>query len=162
MTDNLTKRDREYMRAVFLLNGGEEPIGPSQIARKFGVSRVGVLRKMKRIAKLGMGEYIEQSGLILNSNGVNIVENDIENHHLIETFLQESLGMTFEEACKESSKIGEVISDTFIECVKDRLEDDIECECGFCLDPPYSPDKLKECHWCKNLLNESPEREDIS
>ncbi len=153
MSENLTKRDKEYMRAIFLLNGSEEPIGPSQVAKKFGVSRVGVLRKMKRIAKLGMGEYIEQSGLILNSEGVDIVEDDIQNHHLIETFLQESLGMKFEEACKESSKIGDIISDTFIECVKDKLGENVSCECGFCLDPPYSPKQLKECHWCKNLLN---------
>ncbi len=159
MADSLTKRDREYMRAIFLLNGSKEPIGPSQIAKKFGVSRVGVLRKMKRIAKLGMGEYIEQSGLLLNSKGVDIVERDIQNHHLIETFLQESLGMTFDEACKESSNIGDVISENFIECVKDRLKDDVECECGFCLDPPYSPEKLKECHWCRNLLSEETEKE---
>lgn len=162
MSDTLTKRDREYMRAVFLLNGWEEPIGPSQIAKKFDVSRVGVLRKMKRIAKLGMGEYIEQSGLLLNSNGVDVVENDIKNHHLIETFLQKSLGMTFDEACEESSKIGDVISENFIECVKDKLDDDVDCECGFCLDPPYSPEKLQECHWCQNLLNKESEREEKS
>ncbi|MFW5928009.1 MAG: metal-dependent transcriptional regulator [Thermoplasmatota archaeon] len=162
MENSLTKRDREYMRVIFLLNGNKEPVGPSQIAKRFDVSRAGVLRKMKRIADLDMGEYIDQSGLILNSKGVDIVEKDIQNHHLIETFLQKSLGMTFDEACKESSKIGDVISENFIECIKDKLDDDVDCECGFCLNPPYSPEKLQECHWCKNLLHEESEREEKS
>jgi len=156
MMDGLTKRDKEYMRAVFLLNGAKEAVGPSEVAKKFDISRVGVLRKMKRIADLGMGDYIEQSGLILNSKGKKIVEKDIKNHHLIESFLQESLDMDFEEACKESSKIGDMISDNFIECIKEKLGDDISCECGLCLDPPYSPKNLKDCHWCKNLfINEA-------
>ena len=154
MDDELTERDREYMRAVFLLNGKEEPVGPSKLSEKMGVSKVGVLRKMKRIARLGMGDYIEQNGLLLNSEGVKVVERDIENHHIIEYFLQKSLDMDFPEACEESSKMGEIISDTFIESVREKMGDEISCECGLCLDPPYSPSKLKECHWCNKMFKE--------
>ncbi|MFW6072172.1 MAG: metal-dependent transcriptional regulator [Thermoplasmatota archaeon] len=162
MMDNLTKRDKEYMRAVFLLNGAKNPVGPSQVAKRFGVSRVGVLRKMKRIADLGLGEYIEQAGLILNTEGKEIVEKDIQNHHLIENFLQESLDMDFKEACEESGKIGDIISENFINSIKEKLGDDISCECGLCLEPPYPPNKLKDCHWCRNLLNEGKEKEETS
>ncbi len=162
MVNDLTKRDREYMRVVFLLNGSEVPIGPSKLAKKMGVSRVGVLRKMRRIAELGMGDYIEQSGLILNSEGIEVVEKDIQNHHLIENFLQESLDMDFNEACKESSKIGDIISDHLIECIKEKLGDDIDCECGICLDPPYTPNKLKKCHWLKDLFDRGKREEGTS
>ncbi len=147
----MTRRDREHLRSIFLLRGHEEPVGPSELAKHIGVSKVGALQKMRRLEDRDCGDYIENEGLKLNERAVEIVERDIRNHHLIEQFLQDFLDMDFREACSESSRMTYSASEVLIKNIEKKIED-IDCECGFCLDPPYDPKELKDCHWCKELL----------
>ncbi|MFW6141104.1 MAG: metal-dependent transcriptional regulator [Candidatus Saliniplasma sp.] len=152
--NSLTKRDRKYVRAIYLKEGFKRPVGPSELAEDMKVSRVGALQKMKRLEGQGLGEYMSKEGLILNSDGVDIVEEDIKRHHLLEKFLQEALGMGFEEACEESSRLGSVVSKEMIERIGKNYREYLECECGLCLKPPYEIGDLKECHWIKRQFRD--------
>lgn len=140
------------MISIFLLGGCEEPVGPSKVARKMDMSRAGALQKMKRLVKFGVGEYIPEKGLKLNSNGKEIIENEILKHHVVENFFQKSLGMDFDQACKEASKLSSEMSERMIDLINSAYGGEIDCECGLCLDPPYEPEDLEECHWCKQLF----------
>ncbi|MBS3781304.1 MAG: hypothetical protein KGY66_00730 [Candidatus Thermoplasmatota archaeon] len=151
---DLTKRDREHMITIFLLGGLENPVGPSKLATRRGMSRAGALQKMKRLEEYGVGEYMPKKGLKINCRGKEIIENEILRHHVVENFFQKSLGMGFEEACEESSKLSSEMSERMIELINSSYGDDISCECGLCLDPPFAPEDLKECHWCKQLFEE--------
>ncbi|MFO7791912.1 MAG: metal-dependent transcriptional regulator [Candidatus Saliniplasma sp.] len=146
---SLTERDRKYMIAIYLKEGYERPVGPSELAKDMDVSRVGALQKMRRLENQGLGEYQSKKGLILNGDGIDIVEEDVRRHHLLEKFLQESLGMDFEDACRESSRLGSVVSEEMMERIDMNYREYLECECGLCLDPPYEPGDLEECHWIK-------------
>lgn len=151
--EGLTLRDREYLRALFLLNSHEEPVGPTELSEIMRVSKVGALQKMKHLDSIDMGEYIKGSGLLLNKKGVEIVEEDIRNHHIFEQFLRKSLGMNYNDACQESEKISSVVSNRLIEKIVVKFEGELNCECGNCMDPPYNPEELRECHWCKKLID---------
>jgi len=146
---SVTERDRKYIRAIYLKEGYKRPVGPSELAEDMDVSRVGALQKMRRLESQGLGEYLSKKGLILNGEGVDIVEEDIKRHHLLEKFLQESLGMNFDEACRESSRLGPIVSDKMMDRIDKNYREYLECECGLCLDPPYEPDDLEECHWIR-------------
>ncbi len=159
--DHLTERDREHMVSIFLLRGHEKPIGPSALATKMEVSRSGALQKMKRLEKLGFGDYIPEKGLKLNKEGKKVVEEDIFRHHLIEYFFQETLGLNFEEACEEAEKLGGDMSERMVELIKERCEEDMRCECGSCLDPPYQPSDLQGCHWLKKKFSILEKEEDV-
>ncbi len=145
----LTKRDKEHMISIFLLEGHEKPVGPSELATNMEVSRAGALQKMKRLEELGVGDYIPEKGLKLNQEGVSIVEEDIFRHHVIEQFFQETLGLEFEEACKEAEKLGGEMSERMVELIRENCEEDMRCKCGSCLDPPYEPSDLDGCHWLR-------------
>ncbi|MFP4186039.1 MAG: metal-dependent transcriptional regulator [Thermoplasmata archaeon] len=151
---DLTRRDREHMISIFLLGGHEGPVGPSKLATKRNMSRAGSLQKMKRLEECGVGEYIPKKGLNLNSQGKEIIEDEILRHHVVENFFQESLGMNFEEACEESSKLSSEMSERMIDLINSSYGDEINCECGLCLDPPFQPEDLEEYHWCKQLFEE--------
>lgn len=148
--NELTSRDRKYMRAVYLLNGHKKPVGPAKLAQYMEVSRVGALQKLKRLETFKVGNYIENKGLKLNKKGIKIIEEDIWRHHVLENFFIKQLDMKFSQACEESSKLGNIISDELIRNIYESIDGTIECKCGLCLDPPYEPQKLKKCHWFKN------------
>ncbi len=152
---NETQRDREYLRALFFLGAHEEPVGPSKLSKLMGISRAGALQKNRRIEKLGYGKYLQNEGLLLNEDAVESIKEDISRHHAIETFFRKSLGMSPEEACEESSKIENHVSSRLMEKIRDKFEDELDCECGSCIDPdPGSdPEDLYDCHWYKKRFS---------
>ncbi len=151
---NLTRRDREYLISIFLLNGHEYPVGPAKLARKRNMSRAGALKKMKRLERCDVGEYIPEKGLKLNSQGKKIVENEILRHHMVENFFQKSLDMDFEDACKEAEKLGFEMSGKIIDLIDRHYGDEIESECGLDLEPPFEPEDVIECPWCERVLEQ--------
>jgi len=152
---NETQRDREYLRALFYLGAHGEPVGPARLSELMGISRAGALQKNRRIEELGYGEYIENKGILLNEKGVESIKRDISKHHAIETFFKKSLGMDPQEACEESSNIENVVSPRLMRKIREKFEDELECECGSCIDPneEFNPEDLYQCHWYKKRFS---------
>ncbi|MEF8835605.1 MAG: metal-dependent transcriptional regulator [Candidatus Thermoplasmatota archaeon] len=152
---NETRRDREYLRALFVLKAHEKPAGPSDLSDLMDVSRVGALQKMRKIEELGYGEYIENKGLLLNDEAIEVIREDIEKHHLLEEFFRESLDMEEEEACKESSLIQPFVGSRLIQKIYDEFEEELDCVCGNCINPEMNtdPNDLYQCHWFKKKFS---------
>jgi Mn-dependent DtxR family transcriptional regulator len=148
----LTNRDKQYLRAVFLLQGSTRPVGPMELAVKMGVSKVCAFQKMRRLEALGYGEYHLRKGLKLNDLGVLIIEQDIKNHHILEKFLEDTLKMTSREACDQSSHIGPFISEKLINNIANKIGTKSNCNCGNCLETPKNYSELEQCHWLKKSI----------
>jgi Mn-dependent DtxR family transcriptional regulator len=143
----LTDRDKQYLRAIFLLQGSKQPVGPQELAVKMAVSKVCAFQKMRRLEIMGYGEYVLRRGLKLNENGVRIIENDIKNHHILEKFLEDTLKITFQEACDHSSHIAPFICDTLMNNIAHKMEAKINCNCGNCIDTAQNSAELENCHY---------------
>lgn len=154
----LTERDRKYLRALYLLDSQNEPVGPTALGSKMDVSRVGALKKMRRLEALGLGDYIHKKGFRLNECGVEVVEKDVRNHHVLEKYFQEKLGFSSSEACQESASMGDMVSDRFVNHISDQIDEEVACECGCKIRPPYDHEDLKECHWMKEQFKVEEER----
>ncbi len=151
MDDNveLTPRDREYLRGIFVLKGNREPVGPSKLAHILDVSKVAVLEKMRRLEAMGYGDYVHRRGLLLNEKGTEVVQKDIQRHHIMERYFQDNFGMESTEACRESSAMDPFISENFMRNISTSLGRELSCECGCCIDDHYDPEDLYDCHWFK-------------
>ncbi len=149
----LTSRDREYLRGLFLLCGGEKPVGPSELGELIEVSKVAALEKMRRLEAMGYGEYIHRQGLLLNKAAVTVVQRDIRRHHVVEKFLEDNLGMDSTEACRESSAMDPYVSDNFLKTATTALGDELSCDCGCCVEDYYEPKVLYGCHWFKKQFH---------
>ncbi len=145
--NELTGRDREYLRGLFLLKAHEEPVGPAEIAKVMKVSRVATLKKMRRLEYLGYGEYITRKGLKINSEAEELVQKDIRKHHLLEKFLETTLDMGSEEACDESAALDISVSGNLLERMDSKYGNDLNCDCGCCISADYEPEDLYDCHW---------------
>ncbi len=148
----LTNRDKQYLRALFLLQGSTQPVGPKKLAVKMGVSKVCAFQKMRRLEAMGYGEYFLREGLKLNERGILIIEQDIKKHHILEKFLEDTLKMTSQEACDQSNRIGPFISDKLIENIANKIGANTNCNCGNCLETPKNYSELEHCHWLKKSI----------
>jgi len=108
---------------------------------------------MRRLEKYGVGEYIPGEGLTVNGEGVAIIEDEILNHHAVENFFQKSLGMDFEDACKEAEILGSKMSKKMIDQINIYYGKKKEARCGLDLEPPFEPEDIEECPWCKRLFD---------
>jgi len=143
----LTNRDKQYLRAVYLLQGAIRPVGPKVLASKMGVSKECAFQKMRRLEALGYGEYTIRKGFKMNEKGIFVIEQDIKKHHILEKFLENTLKMTTKEACDHSNHIGPFICDTLINDIAEKIGNDMSCSCGYCLDTFNKSTKLEHCHW---------------
>ena len=145
----VTCRDEEYLRAIFLLNGLDKPVGPTELAKTLGVNKVSSYEKMRRLEYLGFGKYVLRKGFLLNSDGAALAQSDIHRHHVLERFIQHELGFDSEKACRESTRMGSHVSTELMKRITEKLDKNDSCECGYCLNPPFNPQELFNCHWCQ-------------
>jgi len=148
----LTNRDKQYLRAVFLLQGSTHPVGPKSLAVKMGVSKVCAFQKMRRLETMGYGEYHLRKGLKLNDLGVLLIKEDIKNHHILEKFFQNTLKMTSREACDQSNHIGPFVSEKLINNIVNIIGEKTNCACGHCLETPKNYSELEHCHWLRRSI----------
>ena len=145
----ITNRDKQYLLAIFMLQGTTDPVGPNKLAIKMNVSKVCAFQKMRRLEVLGYGQYYLRKGLKLNKTGISMVEQEIERHHVLEKFLEDTLKMTSQEACDHSSHIGPYICEGLMGNIANKMRSTIDCQCGHCLDTDKNTTQLEQCHWLK-------------
>jgi len=148
----ITNRDKQYLRAVFLLQGSTQPVGPQELADKIGVSKVCAFQKMRRLEALGYGEYQHREGLLLNQLAIQIIEQDIKKHHILEKFLEDTLKMTSQEACDHSNQLGPFICDRLINNIANKIGTNMNCNCGNCIETTKNSAELEHCHWLNKSI----------
>jgi Mn-dependent DtxR family transcriptional regulator len=147
-----TERDAQCLRAVYFLGGDGRPVGPTRLARVLGVTRVTAMSALRRLAALGFGEYLPGEGFLIGREGVDEVENSIWRHHVVERLITQSMGMSCDDACSESSRIQFGLSDEFVKAAYERLGRPDNCDCGCALSPPYDRESLSGCNWCRQFF----------
>ena len=146
---NITESGRRYLRAVYLCDGENTPVGPAEIGRKLGVSRVTAHEMLKRLSRMGFGEYIPGRGLQLNRNGMSEVTEDIWRHHVVESALIDLMGITSHSlACAESSRTSWNMSSEVLDILYEKLGRPVYGKCGCRIYPGIDKESLKRCGWC--------------
>lgn len=148
----LTTRDREYLRIIYLLHGEDQPIGPVKLSKKIGVSKVCAFQKMHRLQALGYGTYIPRNGLKLNKKAVHIVEQDVKRHHVIESFLQQNLGLSHEQACIEAEQLDPSMSQRVYNKINTKKIRNNQSCCRYDPSQKLNVSNLKYCPWIKRSL----------
>jgi len=148
----LTNRDREYLRIMYFLHGKDEYVGPVKLANVMGISKVCAFQKMHRLSALGYGSYKTYEGLKLNEKAIAIIENDMRRHHIIESFLQEKLNLSHNQACREAELLTESMSTFLFQCIsKSTLEQQSHC-CEYSTKHELTPEIMQNCPWVKKSI----------
>lgn len=104
-----------YLKAIFSLQKeGEERVKTKAIAESLDVSLPSVSGMIKSLADDAMVEYEPYRGVRLTKKGKKTALRVIRNHRLIEVFLVQTLGYSWDEVHNEAERLEHAVSDTLV------------------------------------------------
>lgn len=112
----------DYVKAVWELSDGPQGgVSTKSIAARLSVAPASVTNMLVRLQERGLVEYERYRGALLTGEGRAEALRLIRRHRLIETFLLEHLGYSWQEVHDEAEKLEHAVSDLFTERLAELL-----------------------------------------
>jgi DtxR family Mn-dependent transcriptional regulator len=120
---DLSTSVQDYLKAIYRLTAGGEAATTNLIAEEIGISPASVTVMVQRMAKLEppLVEYKKYQGVFLTEQGRLEGLHVIRRHRLIELFLVEQLGYSWEEVHAEAEKLEHSASEKFVDRLAELL-----------------------------------------
>lgn len=109
----------DCLKLVFELQEQEGRASTSALASRLGVSEPTVTAMVKRLARLGFLEHTPYHGVRLAPDGERVALEMIRHHRLLELYLVQALGLTWDQVHEEADRLEHLIS----ELVEDRMDE---------------------------------------
>lgn len=120
--NELTTVAQDYIKVVWSLQEwSKEPVTTKDLAEKLGVGTSTVSETVRRFAAQGLLEHKRYGAISLTEQGRRAALGMVRRHRLIETFLVEELGYTWDEVHDEAEVLEHAVSDLMIERIDVRL-----------------------------------------
>lgn len=117
-----TQSIEDYLKAIYKLEQkAEGGVSTTSLAREMDVTNASVTNMLKRLSKLGMVNYQSYYGTTLTDSGEKIALEMIRHHRLLELYLKEMLGYSWDEVHDEAEKLEHVISEQFEDKIAELL-----------------------------------------
>jgi DtxR family Mn-dependent transcriptional regulator len=126
---------QDYLKTIYKLQKEREDIEVvtnSLIAESMQIAAPSATNMIKKLAEIHLVEHIPYHGVVLTEAGEKIALEILRHHRLLEFYLAEALGYSWDEVDAEAEKLEHVISE--------ELEDRIDMVMGFpTVDPHGAP-----------------------
>ena len=110
---DLTESQEDYLKQIFLLGGEGARVGTQDLARRLRVKPASVTEMVGRLAQLNLVEHAPYRGVRLTDAGRRVALEMLRHHRLLETYLVEVLGYTWDQVHEEAERLEHVISERF-------------------------------------------------
>ena len=119
----LSPSTEDYLKAVYRLteDGGAAPT--NRIAEELDVAAPSVSGMVKRLADHGLLEHAPYRGVTLTRSGRRAALRVLRRHRLIEAYLVEFLGYTWDAVHDEAERLEHAVSDELVERIARALGD---------------------------------------
>jgi len=110
----ITPAIEDYLKAIYQLNQEEPEVGSvtgQRIAERLGVASPSVTNMIKRLSDLGLVEHERYRGVELSDTGERIALEVVRHHRLLERYLVEALGYSWDEVHDEAERLEHHISE---------------------------------------------------
>lgn len=112
----LSASSQDYLKVLWALcEWSDEPVMASALANRVGVALSTASDAVRRLASQGFVEHTRYGAITLTSEGRTHALATIRRHRLIETFLVEVLGYTWDEVHDEAEVLEHAVSDLMVE-----------------------------------------------
>jgi DtxR family Mn-dependent transcriptional regulator len=118
----------DYVKTIYMLAETESPVSTSRIAEARQVKAGSVTNMLQRLDKLKLVHYEKHYGVTLTDAGKHIALEVLRHHRLIELYLIEALGFSWDEVHEQADILEHVISE--------KLEERIAAALGY---PEFDP-----------------------
>lgn len=110
----------DYVKVVWEL-AGSDAASTTEIAARLSVAPASVTKMLGRLQELGLVRYERYRGASLTGKGRAEALRLLRRHRLIETFLLEHLGYSWQDVHEEAEKLEHAVSDNFTERLAEFL-----------------------------------------
>ncbi len=111
----------DYLKAIYRFTGKEEKASTSNLAQQMNCSPASVTNMLQKLSELKLVEYEPYQGVTLTSAGKKIALEILRHHRLIELYLAEVLGYSWDKVHAEAEQLEHVISEEFEEKIDRAL-----------------------------------------
>ena len=111
----LTRSVEDYLKAIYLLESKGQPASTSSIAERLTLSAPSVSGMIKRLSDQGLIEHTPYRGVALTRSGRRVALRMLRRHRLIEAYLVEFLGYSWDTVHDEAERLEHAVSDVLIE-----------------------------------------------
>jgi DtxR family Mn-dependent transcriptional regulator len=115
MTEPITQTIQDYLKTIYDLSESEGSASTTALAVRLGIAPASVTGMIQRLAggSPPLVDYRKHQGVTLTLAGKRAALEVIRHHRLIETYLVETLGYTWDEVHAEADRLEHVISEDF-------------------------------------------------
>jgi DtxR family transcriptional regulator, Mn-dependent transcriptional regulator len=113
----------DYLKAIYQLSAGGEPVGTSAIAERLGIAPGSVTGMLKRLGQQGLTDHERYQGASLTDKGRREAIRMIRRHRVLELFLVEVLGYTWDQVHEEAERLEHAASDDLVDRMAHVLGD---------------------------------------
>jgi len=116
----LSQAIEDYLKTIYLLSQAGD-VTTSAIALKLKVSAPSVTGMVKKLAEMKLLRHTRYQGVELTAAGKKIALEVIRHHRLLELYLKEALGYSWDMVHDEAEKLEHVISEEFEDRIAEAL-----------------------------------------
>lgn len=116
-----SKAVEDYLKAIFHLSRGGDAASTSAIADRLNVAAGSVTGMLKRLAERGLVEHVPYYGARLTRVGEREAIRMIRRHRVLELFLVQTLGYTWDRVHAEAERLEHAASDELIDRLAEVL-----------------------------------------
>ncbi len=125
MTDISTQATEDYLKAIYELCADHDRASTGRIAAMLGITPASVTGMLQKLAQEEppLIHYRKRRGAVLTPTGKEMALKTIRQHRLLERFLHDELGYSWDEVHEEAERLEHVISDELEERLVHILDD---------------------------------------
>ena len=119
----LSQAVEDYLKTIYTLEAEGDKATTTKIADALDVSSASATNMVKRLSNMGLVDYESYKGAALTDSGRKIALEIIRHHRLLELYLLEVMGYSWDEVHEEAEKLEHHISERFEEKIATLLDD---------------------------------------
>jgi DtxR family Mn-dependent transcriptional regulator len=116
-----TQSQEDYLKALYHLHGDTRPVPTRDLAQRLGISSPSVSEMVGRLVSQGLVEHDRYRGQQLTKEGRKVALELVRHHRLLEMFLVQVLGYSWDEVHEEAERLEHVISERMEQRIFDLL-----------------------------------------
>src|ERR1051325_8785196 len=121
-TREFSQAVEDYVKQIYKLQSEGQSVSNADLAKRLGTTPAAITKMMKQLAEHKLIDYTPYYGVRLTPAGEKIALEVIRHHRLIELYLHQALGYSWDQVDAEAEKLEHHISEEFEERI-DRMLD---------------------------------------
>ncbi len=121
---------REYLAEIYRLQEDSPTVSTTSLAERLNVSPPAIPRMLKRLKSAGLVKHVPYQGVELTDRGREEALREIRRHRILEVFLVNIMGFTWDEAHEHADGLGAGLNDALTERMAEMTNQPQRCPHG--------------------------------